>query len=202
MTVSPDPANTAARRYVVGITGASGAAYAARTIELLTAQGAEVHLSITPLGRRLLADELDMKKPDPDALSGGRGEQIVMHNDNDLGATIASGSFRHDGMIIVPASSNTLNAVAAGLTTTLVQRAALVCLKERRTLIIAHRESPLTLIDIRSMELLTLCGAIIAPLNPGFYLLPKTLEEIVDFMAGKLLDLVGAPYHGPRWTGS
>jgi len=202
MTTSPDPANAPPRRYVVGITGASGAAYAARTIELLTAGGAEVHLSITPLGRRLLADELNMKKPDPDALSGGRGGQIIMHNDNDLGATIASGSFRHDGMIIVPASSNTLNAVAAGLTTTLVQRAALVCLKERRKLVIAHRESPLTLIDIRSMELLTLCGAIIAPLNPGFYLLPKTLDEIVDFMAGKLLDLVGAPYHGPRWTGT
>ena len=202
MTASHDSTAAAHRRYVVGITGASGAAYAARTIELLAAGGAEVHLSITPLGRRLLADELDMKKPDPDALSGGRGGQIIMHNDNDLGATIASGSFRHDGMIIVPASSNTLNAVAAGLTTTLVQRAALVCLKERRKLVIAHRESPLTLIDIRSMELLTQCGAIIAPLNPGFYLLPKTLEEIVDFMAGKLLDLVGAPYNGPRWTGS
>lgn len=202
MTTPATPSSTSPpSRIVVGITGASGALYATRTIGMLLDAGREVHVAVTPLGRRLLADELDMKRLDPDALSGGRGAQVVLHGDNDYGAAIASGSFVHDGMIIVPASSNTLNAIAAGLTGTLVQRAALVTLKERRRLVIAHRESPLTLIDIRSMETLTLSGAIIAPLNPGFYLLPKSIGEVVDFMAGKLLDLVGIRADVPRWKG-
>lgn len=187
-------------RIIVGISGASGALYARRVIDGLTAAGVEVHLTVTALGRRLLADELGMKRLDLDALSAGRGGKVILYNDNDLGATIASGSFLHGGMIIVPASSNTLGAVASGVTNNLLQRAALVTLKERRPLIIAHRESPLTLIDLRNMAALTESGATIAPLNPGFYLLPKTIEEIVDFMAGKLLDLVGVQHDwATRW---
>ncbi|MFK7962067.1 MAG: UbiX family flavin prenyltransferase [Phycisphaerales bacterium] len=181
-------------RIVVGITGASGAAYARRTVELAAAAGWEVHVSITSLGRRLLAEELGLKRIDADALSGGRGERLVIHNDNDLGASIASGSFLHRGMIVVPASSNTIAAVAAGITDSLVQRAASVTLKQRRTLILAHRESPLSLIDIRNMERLSLAGAIVAPCNPGFYLNPTTVDEIVDFVAGRLVDLVGVPH--------
>ena len=104
-------------------------------------------------------------------------------------------------MIIVPASSNTLGAVASGLGSTLLQRAALVCLKERRRLVVAHRESPLSLIDIRNMATLTEAGGIIAPMNPGFYLLPKTVDDIVDFMAAKLLDLVGVDHDlSSRWS--
>ncbi|MEM7227360.1 MAG: UbiX family flavin prenyltransferase [Planctomycetota bacterium] len=178
------------RKVVVGISGASGALYAKRVVELLTEAECEVHLTVTTLGRRLLFDELGMKRIDADALSEGRGSRVVIHNDNDLGAAIASGSFLHRGMVIVPASSNTLGAIASGVTSNLLQRAALVTMKERRRLIVAHRESPLTLIDIENMQRLTQAGAIIAPLNPGFYLLPKTIEEIVDFMAGKLLDLL------------
>ena len=191
---------TLPNRIIVGITGASGAMYARRTMELLAEAGVEIHLAVTTLGRRLLADEIDMKTIDPDALTGGRGGQVTVHNDNDLGAAIASGSFQHRGMIIVPASSNTLGAVASGITNNLVQRAALVALKERRKLIIAHRESPLSHIDIGNMLKLSEAGAIICPLNPGFYLRPSTLEEVVDFMAGKLLDLVEIP-HGLdiRW---
>jgi 4-hydroxy-3-polyprenylbenzoate decarboxylase len=178
------------RRIVIGITGASGALYARRVVELLTMADVEAHLSVTALGKRLLFDELGMKRLDADALSGGRGRLVTIYNDNDLGANIASGSFLHQGMIIVPASSNTLGAIASGVTETLVQRAAMVTLKERRRLVIAHRESPISHIDLLNAVRLSEAGAIIAPLNPGFYLLPKTIDDIVDFMAGKLLDLV------------
>jgi 4-hydroxy-3-polyprenylbenzoate decarboxylase len=103
-------------------------------------------------------------------------------------------------MLIVPCSSNTMGAIAAGITDNVLQRAAAVTMKERRPLVIAHRESPLNHIDIANMERLTRAGAIIAPLSPGFYLLPSTINELVDFMAGKLLDLVGVE-HGldTRW---
>jgi len=187
-------------RVVVGITGASGALYARRVIELLTAADVQVHLSVTTLGRRLLFDELDMTKVDGDALSGGRGAFVTIYNDNDLGATIASGSFLCRGMIVVPASGNTVGAIAAGVTNTLVQRAAAVTLKERRRLIIAHRETPLSHIDLLNMQRLDAAGAIIAPLNPGFYLRPRTIDDLVDFMAGKLLDLLEVPHDlATRW---
>ena len=160
-----------------------------------------VHLAISTLGRRLLFDELGMKRIDADALTGGRGHLLTMHNDNDLGAAIASGSFLHRGMIIVPCSANTLGKIAAGITDNLVQRAAAVTLKERRKLILAYRESPMSHIDILNMQRLSEAGAIIAPLAPGFYLLPKTVEDLVDFMAGKLLDLAGVPHDlHTRWT--
>lgn len=187
-------------RIIIGITGASGAAYSRRVIELLTDRTVEVHLAVSALGKRLLADELGMKRIDPDALSGGAGHLVTVHNDNDLGAVIASGSFLHDGMIIVPCSSNTMGAIAAGITNNLVQRAAMVTLKERRKLILAHRESPLSHIDILNMARLSEAGAIIAPLSPGFYMLPETLDDVVDFMAGKLLDLVGVEHAlNTRW---
>jgi len=185
---------------VIGITGASGAAYAVRVIELLAQAGVETHLAISALGRRLLHDELGLKRLDADALTNGRGKHVIIHADNDVGATIASGSFLHGGMIIVPCSSNTVAKVAVGITDNLVQRAAAVTLKERRRLILAYRESPMSHLDILNMQRLSEAGAIIAPLAPGFYLLPRTLEEIVDFMAGKLLDLVGVPHDlKTRW---
>lgn len=185
---------------VIGITGASGAAYSVRVIELLAAAEIEIHLAVSVLGRRLLFDELGMTRIDPEALTAGRGHLLTLHNDNDLGASIASGSFLHQGMIIVPCSSNTLGKIAGGITDNLVQRAASVTLKERRRLILAYRESPVSHIDIINMQRLSEAGAIIAPLAPGFYLLPKTVDDLVDFMAGKLLDLVGAPHElKTRW---
>lgn len=185
---------------VIGITGASGAAYALRVIRLLAAAEVPTHLAVSALGRRLLFDEADIKRLDPDELTGGRGGLLTIHNDNDLGATIASGSFLHAGMIIVPCSSNTMAKAAAGITDNLVQRAAAVTLKERRKLVLAYRESPMSHIDILNAQRLSEAGAIIAPLSPGFYLLPKSLDEIVDFMAGKLLDLVGVEHDlKTRW---
>jgi 4-hydroxy-3-polyprenylbenzoate decarboxylase len=131
----------------------------------------------------------------------GVDEQLlVIHNDKDLGSSIASGTFLHDGMIIVPCSSNSVGAIASGLTNTLVQRAASVTLKERRTLVVAHRETPLSHIDVENIATLSRAGAIVAPLSPGFYLQPKTLDDLVDFMAGKLVDLVGVNHDLPvRW---
>jgi len=185
---------------VIGITGASGAAYSQRVIELLTASGVEVHLTVSALGRRLLADELGIKRLDPEALTGGRGHLLTVHNDNDLGATIASGSFLHGGMIVVPCSSNTLGRIASGITDNLLQRAAAVTLKERRRLVLAYRESPISHIDLLNMQRLSEAGAIIAPLAPGFYLAPQSVDDLVDFMAGKLLDLIGVPHDlATRW---
>jgi 4-hydroxy-3-polyprenylbenzoate decarboxylase len=185
---------------ILGITGASGAAYAKRVIELLAAADVETHLAISSLGRRLLFDELGIKRIDADELTNGRGSRLIVHSDNDVGATIASGSFLSQGMIVVPCSSNTVGKIASGITDNLVQRAAAVSLKERRRLVLAYRESPMSHIDILNMQRLSEAGAIIAPLAPGFYLLPKSLDDIVDFMAGKLLDLIGVPHElNTRW---
>ena len=109
---------------MIGITGASGAGYARRVMEVAAEADVEMHLTVSALGRRLLFEELRMKKVDADALTGGRGHLVTVCNDNDLGATIASGSFLHDGMVIVPCSSNTLGAIAAGITGKLPKRPA------------------------------------------------------------------------------
>lgn len=187
-------------RIVVGITGASGAPYAVRTIECLAAAGAEVHLACSAHGRRLLFDELGIRRLDADELTRGRPDRLIIHNDNDVGAVLGSGSFLHDGMIIVPCSGNTLGKLAAGITDNLVQRAAAVTLKEGRRLVIAHRESPLSMIELENMRRLMQAGAVVAPLAPGFYLRPTRIEELVDFMVGKLLDLVGVPHDlKTRW---
>lgn len=188
------------RRIIVGISGASGALYATRVLELLAEADVEIHLTVTKYGRRLLADELGLTRLDADHLTGGRGGQLTLHNDADIGAAIASGSFLHHGMIVVPCSSNTLGAVAAGISDNLLQRAAAVTLKERRRLVLAYRESPTSHIDILNMHRLSDAGAIIAPASPGFYLQPKSVSDLVDFMAGKLLDLVEVPHSlDTRW---
>jgi 4-hydroxy-3-polyprenylbenzoate decarboxylase len=169
-------------------------------MELAAEAGCEIHLAVSALGRRLLFDELGLRKIEPDALTCGRGEQVIVHNDNDVGAAIASGSFLHEGMIVVPCSSNTLGAIAAGIADNLVKRSAAVTLKERRRLVLAYRESPASHVDICNMERLSSAGAIIAPLSPGFYLGPATIDDLVDFMAGRLLDLLGVAHAlGGRW---
>ena len=196
----PAPSDSSKRRIVVGITGASGAAYAVRVIELLAEAGVEVHLACSDLGRRLLNEELGIKRLDPERLTGGHPDRMVVHPGNDVGAACASGSFRHDGMIVVPCSSNTLAKIAHGLSDNLVQRAAQVTLKERRPLVLAHRESPIGVMEIDAMRRVAEAGAIVAPLSPGFYLEPKTIDDLVDFMAGRLLDVLDVP-HGLdiRW---
>ncbi len=185
---------------VVAITGASGALYARQFIRGLVRADVNVHLVISPLGRRLLHDELGMETVDLAALAGSEQHSITLHNYNDVGAKLASGSFIHDGMVIVPCSSNSLAEVAHGLGGNLISRAAAVTLKERRRLVIAHREMPLSAIDINNYKTLSDAGAILCPTNPGFYLNPTTVNEVIDFVAGKLLDLVGVRHAlDTRW---
>jgi 4-hydroxy-3-polyprenylbenzoate decarboxylase len=178
-------------KIVTAITGASGALYAQRFIQGLVAAEIEVHLIVSPLGRRLLHDEMGMEGVDLSMLAGAADHTVTLHNYNDVGSVLASGSFLHDGMVIVPCSSNTLAEVAHGLGDNLISRAAAVTLKERRRLVVAHRETPLSPIDVNNYKTLSDAGVILAPCNPGFYLNPTTVDEVVDFVAGKLLDLVG-----------
>lgn len=191
------------RRIIVGISGASGAPYTRRFVQLLVKAGVEVHLVVSPLGQRLLHDELGMEGIDLPALTGlaePREPGVKLYNYRDVGAAIASGSFQVDGMAIVPCSSNSLSAVATGSSANLLHRAAQVTLKERRPLVLLHREMPLSLIDIRNMQAATEAGAIICPASPGFYLMPRSIDDLVDFVVGRLLDLFHVP-HGlnVRW---
>ena len=199
--------NGQTKRIVLGISGASGAPYAKRTLELLRRADVETHLVISPLGQRLLHDELGMEGVDLPTLTGqpaiderGNVAGVTLHNVRDVGASIASGSFRHDGMAVVPCSSNSLAAIATGSQQNLLHRAAHVTLKERRRLVLLHREMPLSLVDIRNMQAATEAGAIIAPASPGFYKLPKTIDDLVDFVCARVLDLLDVPHELPvRW---
>src|ERR1700688_2186071 len=185
---------------VTAITGASGALYAQRFIQGLVAAGVNVHLVVSPLGRRLLHDELGMGVVDLESLAGVKNHSVTLYNYNDVGSKLASGSFLHDGMVIVPCSSNTLGEVAHGLGGNLISRAAAVTLKERRKLILVHREMPLSPIDVNNYKVLSDAGVILAPANPGFYLNPSTVGELADFVAGKLLDLLGVTHQmDTRW---
>lgn len=185
---------------VTAITGASGALYAQRFIQGLVTADVNVHLVISPWGRRLLKDELGMDSVDVNALAGSPSHRVTLYPYNDVGSKLASGSFLHDGMVIVPASSNTLGEVAHGLGDNLISRAAAVTLKERRKLIIVHREMPLSPIDVNNYKILSEAGVILAPANPGFYLNPQSINDVVDFVAGKLLDLVGVKHaFDTRW---
>src|SRR4051812_19064720 len=185
---------------VTAITGASGALYAQRFIQGLVAAGVNTHLVVSPLGRRLLHDELGMETVDLPALAGTTDHGVTLYNYNDVGSKLASGSFLHHGMVIVPCSSNTLAQVAHGLGGNLISRAAAGTLKERRKLGLAHREMPLSPMDVNNYKTRTDARASPARANPGFYLNPTTVGEVVDFVAGKLLGLVGAPHaFDPRW---
>ena len=178
----------------VAITGASGAAYAQRLIQCLVAADVNVHLVISPFGRRLLHDELGMESVDLACLAGTDRHNITLYNYNDVGAKIASGSFLHQGMIVVPCSSNTLAEIAHGLCDNLISRAAAVTLKERRRLVLVHREMPLSPIDVNNYKTLSDAGVILAPANPGFYLNPTSVDDLLDFVAGRLLDLFAIPH--------
>lgn len=192
-------------RFVVGISGASGAAYALRLLHLLLEAGHEVHLVVTDYGRRLLFDEAGIKELTVEQLAPGvepapGAGRLIIHPNKDVGALIASGSFPHSGMVVLPCSSASLGAIATGSGSNLLCRAAAVTLKERRPLIICHREMPLSLIDIRNMETLSLAGATICSPNPGFYLKPQRVEDVVDFVVGKVLDHLGVPHElKTRW---
>ncbi len=183
------------RRFVLGISGASGAAYSLRVLEQLLVHGHEVHLVVTDYGRRLLFDEerithVEFATMCPTISDAHAAQRLIIHPNKDVGAVIASGSFLHDGMVVLPCSSSSLGAIATSSGSNLLTRAAMVTLKERRPLVLCHREMPLNHIDIINYQNLSLAGAIICPTNPGFYLKPQKVEDIVDFVAGKVLDLL------------
>jgi len=205
MAADPRPPSIA-----IAITGASGALYAVRTIAALLTRHVRVEVVISDYGRRLLHDELG------DAASADRllpylttkygagvaGGTIVLHNNRDLGATLASGSHGCSGMAIVPCSMKTLAGVAHGLSRNLVERAADVMLKERRRLVIVPRETPMSLPQLKNMVLCAEAGATILPAMPAFYQQPKSLDDLADFMAGKILSALGFEQDlYPPWTG-
>lgn len=190
------------RQLVVGVTGASGGPYAARLIDCLEAAGVTVHVVVSPYGQRLLAEECDIRELSAEAILRRPSERIRVHAYRDVGSILASGSFLTDGMVICPCSSNTLGAVASGLGDNLIARAAQVTLKEARRLILVHREMPLSGIDLANMVKLQQSGAIICPANPGFYLSPRGVSDLVDFVVGRVLDLLGVPHQlNIRWSG-
>jgi flavin prenyltransferase len=192
----------------IAITGASGAIYAIRTLAALLECGVHVELIVSDYGRRLLRDELGESASvdrllaflqDKYGISAG---SITLHSNRDLGATIASGSHGCSGMAIVPCSMKTLAAVAHGLSRNLVERAADVVLKEQRRLVIVPRETPMSLMQLRNMVLCAEAGAMILPAMPAFYQQPKTLDDLADFMAGKILSALGFEHSlYPAWTG-
>jgi len=194
----------------VAITGASGALYATRTVAALLARGAHLELIVSDYGRRLLHDELgdqvNVERLLPYLAERYGGDvnagTIALHSNRDLGATIASGSHGCRGMVIVPCSMKTLAGVAHGLSRNLIERAADVMLKERRTLVIVPRETPMSLPQLRNMVLCAEAGAMILPAMPAFYQQPKTLDDLADFLAGKILSALGFEHDlYPAWTG-
>lgn len=190
-----------AKNIIVGISGASGAAYARRLIDCLCRGGAMVHVVMTPNGRRLISDELGQADPNEIYVSKEYPDQIVIHPYRDVGAVIGSGSFPVEAMIICPCSTNTLGAIATGIGDNLLNRAAAVTLKERRRLILLLREMPLSLIDLENCRRVAEAGGIICPASPGFYMMPRTIDDLVDFVVGKLLDLAGVPHQlNTRWA--
>jgi flavin prenyltransferase len=194
----------------IGITGASGAIYAARTLAALLTQGIDVELIVSDYGRRLLRDELGerasvehLTRYLADTYGAGVDRAaITLHSNRDLGATIASGSHGCRAMAIVPCSMKTLAGVAHGLSRNLVERAADVMLKERRPLVIVPRETPMSLPQLKNMVLCAEAGATVLPAMPAFYQQPKTLDDLADFLAGKILSALGFEHDlFPRWTG-
>lgn len=198
------------RSIAVAITGASGAAYATRTIAALMERGCHIELVISDYGKRLLRDELGDAAATDKLLEylvssygeGVRNGSYTLYSNKDLGAKIASGSQDCEAMVIVPCSMKTLAGIAHGLSRNLVERAADVMLKERRTLVIVPRETPMSLPQLKNMVLCAEAGAMMMPAMPAFYQMPKTLDDLANFMAGKILGALGFRHDlYPSWEG-
>jgi len=181
--------------FAVAITGASGALYGLELIRALGAAGHTVHLVVSQGGARVLRHECDLsinpKQPDPALLAPQSPGKIVPHPVADYGASIASGSYPLHGMAICPCSMGTLGRIAAGTAQNLVTRAADVCLKERRRLVLVPRETPLSAIHLENMLRLTRAGAVILPASPGFYQGATTRLDLVRFVVARVLEQLG-----------
>ena len=201
-----------AERIVLAMSGGSGAIYGIRLLERLLAAGREVHLILSAAAAQVLRDELDLTtdeleehsflnevrdvlggygfRPPDDPLPG----RLICHDAHDWTAGVASGSFRTSGMAICPCSMNTIAAIAHGIATNLIQRAADVHLKERRTLVLVPRETPLSVVQLSNLRACAAAGAVVLPAMPGWYHRPRTLADLVDFLVARILDHLDVPH--------
>ena len=184
------------KRLIVGITGASAGIYGVRLLEVLTQhEDIEVHLTISSSGARALSEELqieiDLDNFKLESLIGIPSPRVVYHHESDIGASIASGSFRTEGMIVVPCSMGSIASIAAGISRNLIQRAADVCIKENRKLVLVPRETPLSSIHLENMLKLSRMGVCVLPAMPGLYHFPKTVDDMFNFVVTKILDQFG-----------
>jgi 4-hydroxy-3-polyprenylbenzoate decarboxylase len=204
------PMKPDSRRIILAVTGASGALYAERVLKALIEDGHGIELVLSSYGARLLKEERGLPGEPRrlvEALCERHGlslatDQVAVHANGDLGAAISSGSYPVHGMAVVPASMRTIGAVAAGLADTLVDRAAMVTLKERRPLVLVPRETPLSRIHLQNLLRLHDAGAAIVPADPAFYQAPRTFEDLGDFIAARVMEQLGVPPSRdlfPRW---
>ncbi|HKH69746.1 MAG TPA: UbiX family flavin prenyltransferase [Vicinamibacterales bacterium] len=183
-------------RLIVGLTGATGSIFGVRLLERLRELDVETHLVISRWGARTLTHETPYSREHIESLA------TVVYPPGDMGATISSGSFKTDGMIVAPCSAKTLAAIAHGFGDNLIHRAADVILKERRRLLLAVREAPLSEIHLENMVKLSRMGAVILPPVPAFYNHPRTIDDLVDHSVARMLDVFGLEVRGAvRWAG-
>ena len=191
------------RPIVVAVTGASGAPYAVRLLEALVAAEREVQLIVSSHGLRLLQTETEIRSVAElrERVGAARWDRhITVFDDNDRGASPASGSALNAGMVICPCSMGTLSAIAVGASRSLIERAADVALKERRPLLLVPRETPLSAIHLENMLRVTRAGAIVMPASPGFYHRPSSIDDLVNFIVARVLDHLGVPHRlVSRW---
>jgi len=194
------------KRIIVGITGASGTVYAVRLLEIMLTMPLEIHLIVSAMGWDIMRyeqgwhdetmDDFIARELRPKTAAG----DLILHPIGDLFAPPASGSFQASGMVVVPCSMRTLSTIARGHAGNLIERAADVTLKERRPLVLVPRETPLSLIHLRNMTAATEAGAVIMPASPPFYHKPEGIADLVNFMVGRILDLLHLEHHLiPRW---
>jgi 4-hydroxy-3-polyprenylbenzoate decarboxylase len=199
------------REIVVGVSGASGASLPQRFVELAArARGvSRLHLVFSDSSFAVAGNEIDSEIRSADdwvsslELPGGSARRLELHENDDVGATIASGSYPVAGMAVIPCSGGTLGAIANGISRDLLQRAADVCLKERRPLVLAFRESPYSLVHVENMRRVTLAGAVVAPPVPAFYVTDPSMSRFLDAWCGRVARLLGFELPGEsfRWTG-
>ena len=186
------------QRYIIGICGASGSVYAVALLSQLLRYPLDIHVAVTADGRTVMAQELGyagelkafVHKMYPDTIAHPHA-RLITHEVTNFFAPPASGSFKHEGMIIVPCTVKTVAAVAAGLADNLLTRAADICLKERRPLVVVPRETPLSAVHLENMLRLTRAGATIMPAAPAFYFNPQSVQDLVDFMVARIMDHLG-----------
>ncbi len=193
--------NNSPQKITLALSGASGAIYGHHLLKALIQAKVETHLVATNTAIEILAAEIGINDLTAQSLLGHPCDSLYFHDNHNLHNTLASGSFPIDAMVICPCSSHTIASIAAGLADTLLLRAAYVTLKQRRPLILVHRETPLTEIDLENMLKITRAGGIICPASPAFYMKPQSIDDLANSMTGRILDLLNIPHKLPiRWS--